>query len=152
MSIEKDIERIAVALENIANGVERPSHFLQSGAVKTTKPEKDALVKSVKEAPAVDQIPGIDDAEDKGGPQPTVMAVVGIKTLEDLRTFVQKYLTVAEKALPPKTEAVVTFVKDTLCPKFSPKEPKLMKIPVGKVAEAAQMMYDWGLKNGLIIG
>ena len=152
MSIEKDIERIAVALENIANGVERPSHFLQSGAVKTTKPEKDALVKSVKEAPAVDQIPGIDDAEDKGGPQPTVMAVVGIKTLEDLRTFVQKYLTVAEKALPPKTEAVVTFVKDTLCPKFAPKEPKLMKIPVGKVTEAATMMYDWGLKNGLIIG
>lgn len=150
MSIEKDIERIAVALENIANGVERPSHFLQSGAVKTTKPEKDALVKSVKEAPAVDQIPGIDDVEDKGGPQPTVMAVVGIKTLEDLRTFVQKYLTAAEPL--GKTEAVVTFVKDTLCPKFSPKEPKLMKIPVGKVAEAAQMMYDWGLKNGLIIG
>jgi len=146
MSIEKDIERIAVALENIATVLTKP---VITGR---EKPVITGREKPVKEAPAADQIPGIDDAEDKGGLQPTVMAVVGIKTLEDLRTFVQKYLTVAEKALPPKTEAVVTFVKDTLCPKFSPKEPKLMKIPVGKVAEAAQMMYDWGLKNGLIIG
>jgi len=136
MSIEKDIERIAVALETIAAGFQIP------------EPKKDAQGKKI-EASLIpeDQIPGI--CEEPA--VPPVMAAVGIKTLEELRTFVQKYLTAAEKAVPPKTEAVVTFVKDVLCPKFAPKEPKLMKIPVNKVAEAAQMMYDWGLKNDLIV-
>jgi len=136
MSIEKDIERIAVALEK---QVEISSALLaqrQIGAASSAAPVVE------------DQIPGLEDEKPQA---PTVMAAVGIKTLEDLRTFVQKYLTAAEKAVPSKTEAVVTFVKNELCPKFAPKEPKLMKIPVGKVSEAAQMMYNWGLKNDLIV-
>lgn len=136
MSIEKDIERIAVALEK---QVEISSALLaqrQIGAASSAAPVVE------------DQIPGLEDEKPQA---PSVIAAIGVKTLEDLRTFVQKYLTVAEKAVPPKTEAVVTFVKNELCPKFAPKEPKLMKIPVGKVSEAAQMMYDWGLKNDLIV-
>lgn len=119
MSIEKDLGRIADAVERIAEVI--------------CNPLKEVSAKAA--APAADLIPGME----------TETAVVdeGAMTPAGLRELAQKYIQVAGD----KTGALVNFIKDGVCKKLSPTEPKLVKIPVDKVAEAAKLIEGFCKKN-----
>ena len=120
--IEQTLERIAVALEKIAN----------------TKPEAKTETPMVAASAAPVAAPV----------EPTVLVCAGIKTTEELRAFVQKYL---DKA-GAKTSDLIAFIKEQVSKKFAPNDPKLVNIPLANVAEAAQMIYDWCGKNGIVVG
>lgn len=128
MSIEKNIERIADALEGLlalARGGEAP----QLGAQKpgpATAPAKDAIPGLEEEAPAA--------------------AEGGVKTGQELRDLAQKYIQVAGD----KTGALVTFIQ-SVAKIFNAKEPKLIKIPDAKVAEAAKMIEEWCTKKSITL-
>lgn len=125
MSIENLLERIADALEAIAE---------VKGAVLQPKQNKPAL----KAAPVVeDAIPGMDEE----APTPTGMDNAG------LRDLAQKYIQVAGD----KTGVLVNFIKDEVCKKLNPKEPKLLKIPADKVAMAAKAIEAFAKKNGIVL-
>ena len=119
MSIEKNIERIADALEKLALGALNPLRTVEA----TPAPK----------APVADAMPG----------EETTTGVV--MTGAELRELAQKYL----QASGDKANSLVAFIKDSICKKFSPKEPKLIKIPEDKTAEAAAMIVAWSKKNGV---
>ena len=116
MSIEKNIERIAEALEKMLE---------MKGVV---APAQQKVV-----APVSDAMPGEETT------------AVAIMTGAELRELAQKYL----QASGDKANSLVAFIKDSICKKFSPKEPKLIKIPEDKTAEAAAMIVAWSKKNGV---
>lgn len=122
MSIEKDLGRIADALEKI---VELSAH-----------PLKEVVAKP---APVVDAAPGpLEDDSPRLPPDATTGA--------ELRTLAQAYI----QAAGDKTNLLVTFIKDKVCKKLAPaNEPKLVKIPDDKVPEAAKMIREWATKNGV---
>jgi len=150
--MEEKLERIAVALENIANGLEKLANPLVTVAA-PKKPKVEKPVAAVATAP-VDIVPGQEDESGIPESVPVVpegavtMAVVGIKDTAQLRDFVQKCL---EKA-GTKANDLVTFIKGEVCARFTPTEPKLVKIPVANIPAAAQMVYDWCIKNSIIVG
>ena len=123
MSIEKNIERIAEALEKmvgIAEGVQQGQKKETYKEAKTASP---------------DVLPGMEE-------ETTTSAIM---TGAELRELAQKYL----QASGDKANSLVAFIKDSICKKFSPKEPKLIKIPEDKTAEAAAMIVAWSKKNGV---
>lgn len=141
MSIEQDINRIAIALETIAAKLE--------GGVATTpaveQPKKPRRVKDAglpAQQAAVDTVPGLEE--------PVVNDVLadepGPKTGAELRALVQGYITAADKV--GLTEKLVTFIQ-SVAKIYAPSEPKLIKIPDAKVPEAAKMIADWCGKNGI---
>jgi hypothetical protein len=139
--IEEQLERIAVASERIAIALES---LTQPNARKPVIPA----------APSDDVVPGGEDAN----PRPTDLGVTDSK---QLRVFTQRALDAAEKeakaAAPtdPRAQlvnALVTFIKGEVCAKFSPTEPKLVKIPDKDAAVAAGMIYAWTVKNRINLG
>ena len=141
MSIEQDINRIAIALETIAAKLE--------GGVATTpaveQPKKPRRVKDAglpAQQAAVDTVPGLEE--------PVVNDVLadepGPKTGAELRAAAQGYITAADKV--GLTEKLVTFIQ-SVAKIYNPTEPKLIKIPDAKVPEAAKMIADWCGKNGI---
>ena len=145
MSIEQDINRIAIALETIAAKLE--------GGVATTpaveQPKKTRRVKDAglpaQQAAEADVIPGATEET------PAANAVLvdegpAIKTGAELRAAAQGYITAADKV--GLTEKLVTFIQ-SVAKIFNPAEPKLIKIPDAKVPEAAKMIADWCSKNGI---
>jgi hypothetical protein len=146
MSIEQGLERIADALERllVAAG---------TGACQTTAapqginaaPKKTRNKKT--EAVAVDEIPGVEAVA------PEVMDA-SIKTGAELRTLAQGYIQAAEASDPGGTKGsvskLVTFIQ-SVAKIFNPNEPKLIKIPDAKVAEAASMIKNWCDRNGLAV-
>ena len=143
MSIEKNIERIADALEKIASIYAGPALKIGDMAVVTTdvKPVAKLKAPTPKVAPVVDVIPGI---EEEVALEPVVEG--GIKTGAELRELAQRYIQVAGD----NTGELVKFIQ-SIARIFSPKEPKIIKIPNEKVAEAAKMMTDWCSKKGLTL-
>jgi len=129
MSIEQELARIADALEKIA-GTSTPTVEVPAEPVKEKKAKKVA-----------DAVPG---------PMGLNIEVSGIKNSSELRDYAQRVAAAAEKA--GKTQEFVTYVKNEVCPKFNPKEPKLISIPVENVQEAAQMICDYADAKGIIIG
>jgi len=145
MSIEQDINRIAIALETIAAKLE--------GGVATTpaveQPKKPRRVKDAglpAQQAAVDTVPGLEEpvAVDALADEPS-----GPKTGAELRAAAQGYITAADKV--GLTEKLVTFIQ-SVAKIFNPAEPKLIKIPDAKVPEAAKMIADWCSKNGIKVG
>ena len=141
MSIEQDINRIAIALETIAAKLE--------GGVATTpaveQPKKPRRVKDAglpAQQAAVDTVPGLDEPV-----APDVLAdEPGPKTGAELRAAAQGYIVAADKV--GLTEKLVTFIQ-SVAKIYAPTEPKLIKIPDAKVPEAAKMIADWCSKNGI---
>lgn len=122
MSIEKNIERIADALEQIAVRLQ------------------PVAAEAVKRPAAIAETPG---ELIPGEEIETTTSVV--MTGAELRELAQKYL----QASGDKANSLVAFIKDSICKKFSPKEPKLIKIPEDKTNEAAAMIVAWSKKNGV---
>jgi hypothetical protein len=145
MSIENLIERIAVALETIA-GRDQFGPTISNTAVETPKRTRVPKVTKVEDA-----VPGVEDNGPLPG-NPIVEAQAGnaIATGSELRALAQQYIAAAEASDPGgKNGAVnklVTFIQG-VAKIFNPKEPKLIKIPDEKVAEASQMIADWASKN-----
>ena len=139
--IEQLLERIAVALEKIAAAVNQAPPVVEP---KKTKKAPEAAV-PVQAAPVAETFPGDEPAAP--APSGKVLICEAIKTPEQLRDFVQKAL---EKA-GTHTNSLVTFIKGEVCKKYTPTEPKLIKIPVANVADASQMVYDWCLNHGIIL-
>lgn len=169
MSIENSLERIAVALETmLAAGVEaKPTTVV---APKKQKAEKSAPVvapaaPATPAAPVVvsdDIIPGQEE-ETLAAPVVTPVvevnttACLGINDSTQLRAFTQRALDAAEKESkiaplrPQLVNELVTFIKGEVCAKYSPTEPKLIKIPAEHAGKAAQMIFDWCLRNKILI-
>jgi len=125
MSIEKSLERIADALEVITSKMGVP-------------PAPAAVQKHV--APKLipdDAIPGVGDE---------APADAGMDNAA-LRDLAQKYIQVAGE----KTGALVSFIKDEVCKKLNPKEPKLLKIPADKIEQAAKAIETFAKKNGITL-
>ena len=135
--IEEQLERIAVALETLV--------AREAGA-------NTSVAKAKKPTPVpVDAVPGVEDAPGQevapGPEEASVMMCRGITDSAGLQAFVQKAL----QASGTQANELVTFIRGTVCVKFSPKEPKLVKIPLANVPMAAQMVYDWCMKHDIII-
>ena len=153
MSIEQSLERIAVALEKIAgvNRVEIRETISVPVVEQPKKPRrmKDAAIPAQQAAAETDVVPGL---EDNGGQLCAAPDVLrddpGPKTGAELRAQAQKYIVAADKL--GLTEKLVTFIQ-SVAKIFSPTEPKLIKIPEAKVPEAAKMIADWCLKNGIAV-
>ena len=148
MSIEQTLERIAVALEKIAN----PLMKLEGQEVevvapkKTTRRVKDAAIPA-QQAAEVDAIPGTTEET------PAANAVLvdegpAIKTGAELRAQAQQYIAAADKVGPDMVGKLVTFIQ-SVAKIFNPTEPKLIKIPDAKVPEAASMIASWCAKEGI---
>jgi hypothetical protein len=155
-------ERLVVAFENIANGIERiGALMLPQKLVAEATPRKQKVAPAAAPAvPAVndDIIPGQDDAPAvvAADDAPTVMMCLDIKDAAGLRAFTQKALDAAEiesrsSKRPQLVNELVTFIKGEVCAKFSPTEPKLAKVPAQHAGAAAQMIFDWCLKNKILI-
>jgi hypothetical protein len=158
MSIEQDINRIAAALEQLAG-------IRMASAVGTEKAPEAKKVRRVKETgmpaqqaaevvpvPAVDTIPGMDDA-----PAAVVVTEVlapesTVRTGAELRNLAQQFIAAADKSDPggknSTVNKLVTFIQ-SVAKIFNAAEPKLIKIPEAKVPEAAAMIADWCGKNGI---
>jgi len=108
-----------------------------------------------------DIIPGQDDAPVVAAPVvdagPSVSMCVDVKDAAQLRAFTQKALDAAEKESkvaplrPQLVNELVTFIKGEVCAKYSPNKPKLIKIPAEHAGKAAQMIFDWCLRNKILI-
>lgn len=158
MSIENEAKRIADALEIIVGwlGNEREKEAATRKLDPAGKPAKrtedvvpgDDAIPGSDAVPGEDVIPGVEDVT-------PVMGVVGIKTSAELRDFVQKFLAKAseldEKDKGTRSQLFVKYIREVVCAKFSPKEPKLLKIPEKEVGKAAQMVYDYATKNSILI-
>jgi hypothetical protein len=142
MSIEQTLERIAVALEKMADSI--PSNptapSLAEAPKRTTRRMKEVAIPVQQ---AADTVPGLEEpaVADPMADEPT-----GPKTGAELRTAAQGYITAADKV--GLTEKLVTFIQ-SVAKIFAPTEPKLIKIPDAKVPEAAKMIADWCGKNGI---
>lgn len=138
MSIEKDLTRIADALEIL---VAQLSPGGKSGEPKPVK-EGKKTVAIVEDVP-----PGITDDPLAGAlPEPTVLGPSLVKTPDELRAYGQKYLA----AFGDKGPAFIGFIQG-LCKKLNPKDPKLMKVPADQISTAAQAIYDFAMKNNIVI-
>jgi len=122
MSLEQSFERIAIALEKLAN----PLMVAEVGKPVGKMPEP------VKTPEVV---------------APTVMAAVGIKNSTLLKEFAQKYLMAAGE----QSNEFVKFIKEQVCAKFTPKEPKLIKVPDQYCEQAAQMIFEFALSHNIIV-
>lgn len=150
MSIEQDINRIAIALETIAAKLE--------GGVATTpaveQPKKPRRVKDAglpAQQAAVDTVPGLEEVVSEAMDNVVLNAMaddqgVVMRTGAELRAAAQGYITAADKV--GLTEKLVTFIQ-SVAKIYAPTEPKLIKIPDAKVPEAAKMIADWCGKNGI---
>lgn len=127
MSIEKDLGRIADALEVLVCSL-------------TQKPGSP-VAKPVAAAPVTDAIPGVDE-EIPGNAVPVEVEGT-VKNGNDLRDLAQKYI----QAAGDKANMLVAYIKDSICKKMNPAEPKLVRIPDAKCAEAADMIVKWAKKN-----
>ena len=147
MSIENILERIAVALEKLAGSD-------QFGALPPPVVEapKKTRAKKAEPTPTDDTIPGMDDVTTTTAPDVLVAEDPAIKTGAELRNLAQSLIQAAEQSDPGgKSGAVnklVTFIQ-SVAKIFHPAEPKLIKIPDAKVAEAAAMITNWCEKNGI---
>lgn len=130
MSIEQSLERIATALEKIAGKV-------IDEVDKSNDEKADIKSRSANE----DAIPGAEDVT------VNTLGPSLVKTPAELREFAQKYL---EKAGDKATD-FVKYIRESICAKFSPKEPKLIKIPEKNIPQAAQMIYDYAFKNSIFV-
>lgn len=126
MSIENELKRIADALESL-------EVILNKGPV----PVPDPI------------LPQGEAVTTQSGPADKILVIEQIKDLPGLAAFAQKCLDAAE--LKGKTNELVTFVREKVTTKFSPAEPKLMKIPADKAQAAAKMIYDWCFNQGIMI-
>jgi hypothetical protein len=154
-------ERLVVAFENIANGIERIGALMlpqKLAAEATPRKPRATKVSPVDAVPGQDDIvPGQDDAPVvESADVPTVMMCLDIKDAAGLRAFTQKALDAAEiesrsSKRPQLVNELVTFIKGEVCAKFSPTEPKLAKVPAQHAGAAAQMIFDWCLKNKILI-
>jgi len=137
MSLESEVKRIADAVE-----------ALLAVALKgegTESVEKTKKKPAVSAAASGDLIPGEEGTVGQDGPG-VGAEEGGIKTGAELRDLAQKYI----QAAGDKTGTLVTFIQ-SIAKIFNPKEPKLIKIPVEKVAEAAKMIEDWCKKNKILL-
>lgn len=127
MSIEQDIKRIADALE------------------KLTCPGANQVAESPvgQIATPLDVPPGMESE----GPTAGIPGPISVNNPTELRDFAQKCL----QASGDKAPDFVKYIKENICQKFSPKEPKLIKIPDNKLAQAAKMIYDYALKQGISV-
>lgn len=145
MSIEESLGRIASALEAIRDGKAGPESVKVTPKAK--QPVQDAVPGS-DVVPGEDAIPGTEDVPNIGA--------FTTKTSAELRDFVQKFLAKAseldEKDKGTRSQLFVKYIREVVCAKFSPKEPKLLKIPEKEVGKAAQMVYDYATKNSILIG
>lgn len=171
MSIEKDLSRIADALEKLVAIGE-----LQTTGKVVVVPEAPKKQKAEKAAPAAapaaapmnndDIIPGQDDAPVAASPvapevEVNTIACVGINDVTQLRAFTQKALDAADKEAKKAPQGdkrgrlvneLVTYIKGEVCAKYSPTDPKLIKIPAEHTGKAAQMIFDWCFKNKILLG
>jgi len=142
MTIEQNIERIAIALEKLAGiGLDAVPE------APTPAPSKKRAAKP--EAPKTeDMIPGVEDVK----PEDPIASENEIKTGADLRNLAQKFIQAAEMSDPggknSSVNKLVTFIQ-SVAKIFNAKEPKLIKIPDEKVQEAADMISKWCDKNGI---
>ena len=133
MSIEKNIERIADALEKMGDLlVDIIPIGLQKTEPKASKPPK--------QKPLEDIMPG--EGEEAG-----TLVLASSMTSAELRELAQKYI----QAAGDKTGPLVTFIRDQVCRKFSPADPKLVKIPDARIGDAAAMIEDWCKKNKITL-
>lgn len=180
MSIENTLERIATALEAIAGrdqfgqipgGAEVGSALqktiditVQQAVIPTViETPKKSKAKKV-EAPVpqvIDEVPGIPTEAPSAAPLQMVNAPSGpnewvdrVSNGAELRALAQGFIQAAEASDPGgKTGAVnklVTFIQ-SVAKIFNPKEPKLIKIPDDKCAEAASMIKNWCDRNGIAV-
>jgi hypothetical protein len=150
MSIETDLTRIADALTTIAEAVTKASAERGTATPKEATPKPRKSKKTTDPSPDVvpgteEQIPGNDGPADSAN----VIQTTDIKTHNQLRDYAQKF---AQKtaALPEKGTAYITFVRG-LCAQYNPSNPKLVAMPLDKIPEIAQAIYDWGLDNEVIV-
>lgn len=148
MSIEESLAKLSEAIEALASVVGKiPGQYLGENAVSLAS----QAVPPPAPAVPVDILPG-QEAEPVTavGPAGVTLGAATIKTGADLRDYVGKHLEVAEKK--GFAQELITFVREKVCPKFNPKEPKLIKIPEKNLAEAAQMVYDWCAQRQIVVG
>jgi len=145
VSIEQTLERIAVALERIAGS----AHSAPAAPAEAPVVEEPKKPRAKKETPApepVDEVPGIAADDTPAGPpmddNDGAGETPGVRTGAELRALAQKYIDVAG----PQTNALVTFCR-SVAAIFNPQEPKLIKVPDAKAAEAAAMLDNWCKKN-----
>ncbi len=67
-------------------------------------------------------------------------------TSAELRAYAQKLMA---NAGPEKSGDLIKFIKTKICEKLSPKSPKLVSIPAGKVGEAYSMLEGYAAKNNI---
>ena len=144
MSIEQDINRIAIALETIAAK-------LEGGVATTPAVEQPKRARAKKSEPVVDTVPGLEKVVSEAMDNVVLNARaddqgVVMRTGAELRAAAQGYITAADKV--GLTEKLVTFIQ-SVAKIYNPTEPKLIKIPDAKVPEAAAMIADWCGKNGI---
>lgn len=135
MSIEQSLERIAVALEELVLNE-------REAGVADMRNSKPLPLGPGSELPS--PAPAMPPVEPSMGVN---LDAAAVKDAKGLREFAQKYV---EKA-GEKTQAFVTFIKNDLCVKFAPHDPKLINIPADKVSAAAQAIYAWAFKNKIIL-
>jgi hypothetical protein len=135
MSIENKIYDMATALGRIADALEKIIDVMAYPTVSAP-----TLAGGIK-MPFEDNVPGINE------PPMQEAAVVeddgAIKTPAELRELAQKYIQKAGE----KTGGFVAFIREQVCMKFNPAEPKLIKIDPKNVAEAAKMITEWAKKH-----
>ena len=169
MSIENSLERIATALENL---VEQNGIALSNSSPTPAKEKKQKVEKVAPAAAPVapvnndDIIPGQDDAPVVASPaapevEVNTTACVGINDVAQLRAFTQRLLDAADKEAKKAPQGdkrgqlvneLVTYIKGEVCAKYSPTDPKLIKIPAEHTGKAAQMIFDWCFKNKILLG
>lgn len=146
MSIERDINRIATALEGMLAYARGEGAPVQAPAV-----EQPKRARAKKSEPVVDTVPGLEEVVSEAMDNVVLNAMaddqgVVMRTGAELRAAAQGYITAADKV--GLTEKLVTFIQ-SVAKIYAPTEPKLIKIPDAKVPEAAKMIADWCGKNGI---
>ena len=140
MNIESSLERIADALDCLATEFCGKKAL---GAAQNAKPEAPKAVK----APVVEeQIPGMGFQVGPSIPLIHISQVADAMTSKDLRDMAQKYI----QAAGEKTQPIIKFIQG-VAKKFNPAEPKLIKIPDAKAAEAAKMIENECARQGITI-
>jgi hypothetical protein len=135
MSLESEVKRIADTLDELLAIAKKEN------VISTEKPKKKPAVAATEDIMpgAEDAAPGADNAGAPGKEEK-------IKTAADLRELAQKYI----QAAGDNTGTLVKFIQ-SVAKIFNPAEPKLIKIPVEKVAEAAKMIEDWCKKQKITL-
>lgn len=153
MSMENELSKIAKSLTEIVSllknsNAANEATIVDPQIVGGSNPDLGFLP-GAGAGPGESEVPGQESTPPVGEDMFAGAEQAAITTPAGLRELAQKAVVACGTAEGEKAQLMVAFIKNEICIKLSPKDPKLVKIPAAKIPEAVKGLRAYAEKLGI---